>query len=106
MNGWYNPDNILDLIDHILLALAGIGAVAIPSWFAARNHKTISQVRDQVVNSHPNRNLRDDLDRCLAEIENIRKDIHQLGREVLTEREARRSQVDDLRSDVDRMRQR
>ena len=106
MHGWYNPDNWVDLIDHLMLALAGIGAVAIPSWFAARNHKTIRQVRDQVVNSHPDRNLRDDLDRCLAAIEAIGQDIHALRGDLLAERDSRKAQVEDLRFDVDRMRRR
>lgn len=105
MNGWYNPDNWLDIIDHIVLALAGIACVIIPSYLHS-NRKTLQQVRDQVVNSHPDRNLRDDIDRCLAAIEALGRDINSISRELLTEREARRSQVDDLRSDVDRMRRR
>jgi hypothetical protein len=105
VNGWYNPDNLLDVLDHLILALTGIGVVAIPSFLSARNHKSLRDIKDQVVNGHASP-MRADLDKALAAIEALSRDIHDLRHDLLAERDSRRAQVDDLRSDVDRMRQR
>lgn len=102
MNGWYNPDNLLDLVDHVVLALAGIAAVAIPSYFAARNHKGIQEVRAQVVNSHPDRNLRDDLDRAIAAIEDLAHDVRSIKTDLAEEERKRRDHVAELRDEVNR----
>ena len=100
MNGWYNPDDLLDLLDHILLAVAGIGAVAIPSWFAARNHKAIKEVSDSV-NNRPTA-LRDDLDRAIAAIEALAHDVRSIKTDLAEEERKRRDHVAELRDEVNR----
>lgn len=98
----FNPDNWLD----VFTILSVTAMVAIPSWLSAvKAHKGIQEVKDQVVNGHKTP-LRADLDRALAAIESLAHDINALRQDLHVERESRKSQVDDLRSDVDRMRRR
>lgn len=105
MNGWYDPDNLLDVLDHLLLALAGIAVVSIPSWFAARNHRGINDIKNQVVNGHTSP-LRADLDRALHAIEALGRDVAAIRHDLQLEQTSRHSQINDLREDVDRMRRR
>lgn len=105
MNGWWNPDSWADVASQFLM-LAGAFLLAIaPSWYST--HKTLRKVTDQVVNGHKDAPpLRQDLDRAIAAIEALGKDIHALRADLHDERQARTAQVDDLRNDVDRMRRR
>lgn len=109
MNGWFNPENWLDIVSQILLVVGGLGIAVVPSWFAARTHgalKTETKViRDQLVNGHTTY-LRQDVDRALAAIETLTHEIVNLRRDLSLEQDSRRSQIDDLRGDVDRMRRR
>ena len=91
----------MDVITIIVVALI----VAIPSLLSMRNHRSITEVRDQVKNAHST-NLRDDLDRAITAIEALAQDLAGLRHDLLTERDSRKAQVDDLRGDVDRMRRR
>lgn len=91
-----NPDNWMDVVT-ILIATA---IVALPSWFAARNHKGIQEVKAQVVNGHT-QPLRADLDRVIASIDNLTADVRDLREELTVEANMRRSQIKDLRDDVD-----
>lgn len=106
MNGWFNPDSWMDVISQILLLVGAFGLAIIPSWYST--HKSLKKVTDQVVNGHGanHPNLREDLDRAIAAIESLAHDIGALRQDLHIERDARKSQVDDLRSDVDRMRRR
>ena len=109
MNGWFNPDNWLDLVSQVLLIVGGISIAVIPSWFAARTHgalKTETKViRDQLVNGHATF-LRQDVDRALAAIEHLTHEVGSLRKDLALEQDSRRGQIDDLRQDVDRMRRR
>lgn len=109
MNGWFNPDSWVDLVSQLLLIMGGLAIAIVPSWFAARTHgalKTETKViRDQLVNGHTTY-LRQDVDRALAAIENLTHEIVSLRKELSLEVDSRRSQIDDLRGDVDRMRKR
>lgn len=109
MNGWFNPENWLDIVSQILLVVGGLAIAVVPSWFAARTHgalKTETKViRDQLVNGHTTY-LRQDVDRALAAIETLTHEIVNLRRDLSLEQDSRRSQIDDLRGDVDRMRRR
>ena len=109
MNGWFNPDNWLDLVSQVLLIVGGISIAVIPSWFAARTHgalKTETKViRDQLVNGHATF-LRQDVDRALAAIEHLTHEVVSLRKDLALEQDSRRGQIDDLRQDVDRMRRR
>ena len=110
MNGWYDPQNWLDIFDHFLLVIAAIGVAAVPSYFSARNHrsikdtqKTIGQVRDQVVNGHADAPpLRADLDRVLAAIDRLGHDVTAIRRDLADEGERRRDHVAELREEVHR----
>jgi outer membrane murein-binding lipoprotein Lpp len=107
MNGWFDPDTWMDVVSQFLLMIGAIGIAILPSWYST--HKSLKKVTDQVVNGHGGLNqpnLRQDVDRAIAAIEALGADIHALRKDLHTERQARTSQVDDLRSDVDRMRNR
>jgi hypothetical protein len=107
VNGWFNPDSWMDIVSQFLLMIGAIAVAILPSWYSTQ--KTLKKVTDQVVNGHGGANqpnLRQDVDRAIAAIEALGADINALRRDLHTEREARTSQVDDLRSDVDRMRNR
>lgn len=110
MNGWFNPDSWMDVLDHLLLVLGAISVAAIPSWFAARNHKEIKDVKNQVVNGHKEP-LRFDLDRVLQRLDDLTSFVTEVGRGVtglrsdLADEESRRREgVRELRSDIDRHR--
>lgn len=102
---WSDADTLIDILDHIWIGLVLLAVTAIPSWFSMRNHKGIVEVKQQVQNAHKT-NLRDDLDRCINAIEALAHDVAGLRDDLHDERKSRKAQVDDLRSDVDRMRQR
>lgn len=97
MNTIPDPENFLDVFT--ILAVAVIAAV--PSWLAARNHKSIRDIKDQVVNSHPETNLRDDLDRAISAIEALGHDVRALRGDLMAEEDRRRIQISDLREDLD-----
>ena len=106
MNGWFNPDNWLDVVDHFLLILGVIATAVVPSWFAARNHKEIKDVKDQVVNGHKSP-MRFDLDRVLERLEDLSRFITEVGRgvqglrtELVDEESRRRESVKELRSEM------
>lgn len=107
MNGWFNPDNWLDLVSQILLIAGGIAIAVVPSWFAARTHQSLKTetkvIRDQLVNGHTTF-LRNDVDKALSAIENLTREITNLRNELFVETDSRRRQIDDLHHDVDRMR--
>jgi hypothetical protein len=105
VNGWFNPDSWMDIVSQFLLTIGAIGIAILPSWYST--HKTLKKVTDQVVNGHGGAgkpNLREDLDRVIAAVEALGTDIHGLRKDLHSERQARTSQVEDLRSDVDRIR--
>lgn len=97
----------MDIVSQLLLTMGAIGIAILPSWYSTK--KTLKKVTDQVVNGHGGENqpnLRQDVDRVIAAVEALGADIHGLRKDLHSERQARTSQVDDLRSDVDRMRNR
>ena len=86
-----NPDNWMD----VFTILAATAMVAIPSWFAARNHKTIKQVSEEtrkldksISNGHTYP-LRQDVDEIRETLAAIRGDMHGL-----------KSDVSDIRSEM------
>jgi hypothetical protein len=96
-----NADSWMDVIT-ILLAVA---MMSVPSWFAIKAHRTSSEVLSQTRNGH-SVPLRADLDKAIAAIESLAADIKNLRADVVLEESRRRSQIEDLASDVDRMRRR
>ena len=53
MNEWQEVNSLLDLLANVWIGLVLIAVAAIPSWLTHRSHKTIRDIKDQVVNSHP-----------------------------------------------------
>lgn len=101
---WSDANNWLDIIDHLWIGLVAIMAAAIPSALAALNHRSIREIKSQVVNSHPETNLRDDLDRAIQAIEDLGHDVRTLRRDLMAEEEHRRIQIGDLRDELDAQR--
>lgn len=101
MNTIPDPENLLDVFT--ILAVAVIAAI--PSWLAARNHKTIRDIKNQVVNGHTEP-LRSDLDKAIAAIQALANDVTGLRKDLAMEEDRRRTQISDLADDVDRMRRR
>lgn len=86
-----NPDGWLDAF----VILAATAMVAIPSWFAARNHKSIKKVTDQVVNGHttPMRadidSMKNTLDEIHTDMRGVKTDISDIRNELRQERKDR-----------------
>ena len=83
----YNPDSWLDIVG---LVVTGAVLIAV-AWVSHRRLKApLDEVKDQVVNSHPETNLRKDIDKLTSLVaegfSETRKDIHGLREEMRTER--------------------
>lgn len=104
MTQWLEVDNWLDLLANAWIGIVLIAVAVVPSWLSIRNHRSIKEVSDSV-NNRPTA-LRTDVDEIRDTLQAIREDIISLRGDLLAERMARASQVDDLRNDVDRMRRR
>ena len=91
MNSIPNPDNWMD----VFTILAATAMVAIPSWFAARNHKSIKKVTDNVVNGHktPMRadidQMRDTLNEIHTDVRGVKTEISDIRSELREERKDR-----------------
>lgn len=92
MNTIPNPDGWLD----VFTILAVSAMVALPSWLAARNHKGIEAVKEQVKNGHTNTNLRDDVDRVISAVEQLGQDFRGMRQDLAAEEDRRRHQVAEL----------
>ena len=101
----FNPDSWMDVVTILSVAVI----VTLPTFLAARNHRSIKAetdiIKSQLVNGHRTM-LREDLDRALAAIEALSHDVKALRSDLAMEEDRRRTQIDDLRGDVDRMRRR
>ena len=110
MNGWFNPDSWLDIVDHVLLIVGALSMAIVPTWFAARNNRTLKAVKDQVVNGHKSP-MRSDLDLVLTRLEDvssrvdgIARDVSGLRSELAEEENRRRDNVRELHNDMSRNR--
>lgn len=101
MNWPADASNWLDVFDHFVVVIGAILLAAVPSFFAARNHKGIKEVQNQVKNAHTT-NLRDDLDRAINAVESLGTDVRGLRQDLVMEEERRRRQISELRDDVER----
>lgn len=102
---WSEVEDVLDLLNNVWIGIVVILAASAPTYWSHKNSKTLAVVKNQVQNAHST-NLRDDLDRAIAAIEGLAHDVTALRQDLHVERDSRKSQVDDLRNDVDRMRRR
>lgn len=100
MTQWLEVDNWLDLVANAWIGVVLILVAAVPSWLAARNHKTLQAVKGSVINNHTTP-MREDVDRLSEAIEAMSEDLRGLRRDLLAEEEHRRIQVLDLRNDLD-----
>lgn len=96
-----NADSWMDVIT----ILTAVAMMSVPSWFAMKAHKTSAAVLSETRNGHTVP-MRADLDRALAAIEALAHDVKNLRADVALEEDRRRSQIQDLATDVDRMRRR
>jgi hypothetical protein len=99
-----NVDSWLDIIANIWIGLVVLALAIIPGWMAARkNTKGIKEIRDQVVNGHADAPpLRTDLDRVIASLDALAKDVTGLRRDIADEENRRRDQIAELRDEVNR----
>lgn len=99
---WPAVDNWLDLIGNVWIGMVVILAGAVPSWLAARNHRSIRDIKDQVVNGHaPEQNLRDDLDKAISAINDLGHELRGLRSDLLAEGQHRRAQISDIQDELD-----
>lgn len=101
MTEWLEVNDWLDLVANAYIGLVLIAVAAIPSWLAHRSHKTIREIKGQVVNSHPETNLRDDLDRAIGAINDVADDVRGLRKDLMAEEDHRRLQINDLRDELE-----
>ena len=101
MNGWFNPDNLLDLVSQFLLIIGGLLIAIVPSWFAARAHKTSVAVLSETRNGHSTP-MRADLDRVIESIERLSHDVTAIRRDLADEENRRRDHVAELRDELHR----
>ena len=105
MTNWLEVNDWLDLVANAWIGIVVISAAAVPSFLAARNHRSIAAIRDNVQNGHTTP-MRQDLDKALAAIEALAHEVSGLRQDLALEETRRRSQITDLANDVDRMRRR
>lgn len=112
---WPAVDNWLDLLGNLWIGLVVIAVAVVPSWYSARNHvrikdtqRIIGEVRDSVINNHGEIPLRDDIDRITEAVKRVDGKVELLGESIgrlreddADEREVRRSEISELREDVD-----
>jgi hypothetical protein len=101
MTGWFNPDGWVDLVSQILLIVGGLAIAIVPSWIAARSHRSITRVESQVANGHTTP-MRADLDRAILAIEALAHDVTGLRRDLADEENRRRDHIAELRDEVNR----
>ena len=100
MTQWLEVENWLDLVANAWIGVVVITVAAVPSWLAARNHKTLQAVKGSVINNHTTP-MREDVDRLTEAVDMIAKDVRGLRTDLLAEEQHRRAQISDLREDLD-----
>jgi hypothetical protein len=98
-----NVDSWMDIIANLWVGIVVMAMAIIPGYMTARkNHKGIIQIRDSVVNGHADQPLRTDLDRVIASIDALAKDVTGLRRDLADEENRRRDHIAELRDEVNR----
>jgi hypothetical protein len=102
MTNWIDVDSWMDLIANLWVGLVVIAVAAIPGYMAARkNHKGIKEIKEQVVNGHTEP-MRTDLDRVIAALDALAKDVTGIRRDLADEETRRRDHIAELRDEVNR----
>lgn len=96
MNTLFNPDSWMDVFTILFTTLI----VAIPSYFSVKAHKAAEVVKSQVVNGHTSP-MRADLDRAIAAIDDLSRNVNGLRRDLIDEEERRHRNIVELREEVD-----
>ena len=110
-----NPDDWMDVVDHIIIGLFMLLIAAIPTWLTVRSNKGIKDIKNQVVNGHSTA-LREDLDRAIKAIENVGNDLASFRRiiseevshlrsELVDEEARRRNHIAEVRLEVSQLQQ-
>ena len=109
-----NPDDWMDVVDHVLIGVFMLLIAAIPTWLTVRGNKGIKDIKDQVVNGHKNSPpLRADIDKAIYAIESVRSDlahfrdsitaeVANLRRHLTDEETVRREHIAEVRADTER----
>ena len=99
-----NVDSWMDIIANLWIGSVVMALAVIPGYMAARkNHRGIQDIKNQVVNGHADSPpLRTDLDRVIASLDALAKDVTGLRRDIADEENRRRDQIAELRDEVDR----
>lgn len=92
-----NPDDWMDVFTIIVVA----AIVAVPSLLTLRNHRSLDEVKQQVVNGHKTP-MRSDLDRVIVAIDALGHDVAGLRTDLADEEDRRRSHIRELREELDR----
>jgi hypothetical protein len=99
-----NVDSWMDIIANLWVGIVVMAMAIIPGYMTGRkNHKGIKEIRDQVVNGHADAPpLRTDLDRVIASLDALAKDVTGLRRDLADEENRRRDHIAELRDEVNR----
>ena len=99
-----NVDSWMDIIANLWIGIVVMALAVIPGHMAARkNAKGITEIRNQVINGHSDSPpLRTDLDRVLASLDALAKDVTGLRRDIADEENRRRDHIAELRDEVNR----
>jgi hypothetical protein len=99
-----NVDSWMDIIANLWVGIVVMAMAIIPGYMTARkNHKGIKEIRDQVVNGHADAPpMRSDLDRVIASLDALAKDVSGLRRDLDDSENRRRDQIAELRDEVNR----
>lgn len=86
----FPPDasNWMDVFDHAFVVLGAIILAAVPSFFAARNHKSIKQM-DRSINNGHTYPLRQDVDEIRDTLNSVRDNVTDIRSELRQERKDR-----------------
>jgi predicted nucleic acid-binding Zn-ribbon protein len=100
----------MDVFDHFVMVMGAIGVAGVPSFFAARNHRELRAVKEQVTNGHADP-MRVDLDRVIYTVgqtadavEVMSRNLDSLREELRDEVTRRREGTRELRDDLERSR--
>ena len=99
-----NVDSWMDIVANLWIGLVVLAVAVIPGYMAAKkNARGITEIRNQVVNGHADSPpLRTDLDRVIASLDALAKDVTGLRRDIADEENRRRDQIAELRDEVNR----
>lgn len=108
MQGWFNPDSWMDVLDHVLLIFGAVLTVAVPTLITVRSNKNIKEVKEQVTNGHTSP-MRQDLDRVLQRLEDmshfileVQRGVSGLRSDLIDEEARRRENIRELRGEFER----